>query len=110
MNTSSASMAPACQAAGGCRRVPCFRIQLPVGPAHGRAALACGAHFGEVAHDLAAWARGRGLMAGQVTVLAIDPRRPGPPNAPEPGRPGVVVGSFPLLSPGGLTPWAAHRP
>jgi hypothetical protein len=111
MNTSSAWAVPGCQASAGCGRVPCFRIQLPAGPAAGRAALACGAHLGEVAHDLAAWARGRGLTAGQITVLAIDPvRRPGPPNGAEPGRPGVVVGSFPLLSPGGLAPWAAYRP
>jgi hypothetical protein len=110
MNTSSAWAAPSCQASGGCGRVPCFRIQLPAGSAPGRAVLACGAHLGEVAHDLAAWARGRGLTAGRITVVAIDPRRPGLPNGAEPGRPGVVVGSFPLFSPGGRAPWAAYRP
>src|ERR1700710_1297635 len=84
MNTTSAWTSPACQGGGGCRRSSCFRIQLPGGRARGRSALACGAHLGEVARDLAAWARGRGLTTGQVTVLAIDPRRPGLPGIQEP--------------------------
>ena len=115
MNTTSAWTPPACQAGGGCRRAPCFRLQLPWERARGRAALACGAHLGEVARDLAAWARGRGLTAGQVTVLAIDPRRPGP-GGQEPGPPGIVVGSFPLINPAGpagpgsLGPLAVYRP
>jgi hypothetical protein len=105
----------ACQAGSGCRRYPCFRIQLPGGRARGRSALACGAHLGEVARDLAAWARGRGFIAGQVTVLAIDPRRPGLPGLPElgaqePSRPGIVVGSFPLVNPGGRGPLPGWRP
>ena len=115
MNTTSAWTPPACQAGGGCRRAPCFRLQLPRGRARGRAALACGAHLGEVARDLAAWARGRGLTAGQVTVLAIDPRRPpwpgGPlPGGPEPAPRGIVVGSFSLVNPGGPGPLGAYRP
>jgi hypothetical protein len=104
MERSSAWTAPACQAGGGCPRVPCFRIQVPAGRVSGRQALACGAHLGEVARDLAAWAHGRGLTAGQLTVLAIDPRRPVPSNSPDRGRPGVVVGSFPLVGPAELSP------
>jgi hypothetical protein len=117
MNTSLAQTLtlPACQAGSGCRRSPCFRIQLPGGQARGRSALACGTHLGEVARDLAAWARGRGFIAGQVTVLAIDPRRPGLPGLPElgaqePSRPGIVVGSFPLVNPGGRGPLPGWRP
>ena len=104
METSSAWTAPACQASRGCARVPCFRIQVPAGRVSGRHALACGAHLGEVARDLAAWARGRGLTAGQLTVLAIDPRRPMPSDSPDRGRPGVVVGSFPLIGAAELSP------
>src|ERR1700742_1795545 len=98
METSSAWTAPACQANGGCPRgpgfpvpgpagprVPCFRIQVPAGRVSGRQALACGAHLGEVARDLAAWAHGRGLTAGQLTVLAIDPRRPVLSDSPDRG-------------------------
>ena len=110
MNTSSAWTAPPCQASGGCSRAPCFRIQAPPGRLSGRAALACGTHLGEVARDLAAWARGRGLTAGRITVLAIDPRRPGPPNSPDTRRPGVVVGSFPLVNPVGRPPRTVYRP
>ena len=115
MNTTPAWTPSACQAGGGCRRPPCFRLQLPRARARGRSALACGVHLGEVARDLAAWARGRGLTTGQVTVLAIDPRRPVWPAAPLPGVPepaprGIVVGSFSLVNPGGLGPLAAFRP
>jgi hypothetical protein len=105
----------ACQAGGDCRRPPCFRLQLAGGRARGRSTLACGIHLGEVARDLAAWAQGRGLTTGQVTVLAIDPRRPtwpgGPvPGVPEPAPRGIVVGSFPLVNPGGLGPLTVYRP
>jgi hypothetical protein len=115
MNTTPAWTPSACQAGGGCRRPPCFRLQLPGARARGRSALACGVHLGEVARDLTAWARGRGLTTGQVTVLAIDLRRPVWPAAPLPGVPepaprGIVVGSFSLVNPGGLGPLAAFRP
>ncbi|HEY1672396.1 MAG TPA: hypothetical protein VGG50_06740 [Streptosporangiaceae bacterium] len=106
----SALTLPACQAGSGCRRSPCLRIQLPGGQSRGRSALACGAHLGEVARDLAAWARGHGFIAGQVTVLAIDPRGPGAPGGQEPGRPGIVVGSFPLVNPGGPAGQAGRGP
>jgi hypothetical protein len=115
MHTTSAWTPSACQAGGGCRRPPCFRLQLAGGRARGRSAPACGVHLGEVARDLAAWARGRGLTTGQVTVLAIDPRRPVWPGVPLPGVPepaprGIVVGSFSLVNPGGLGPLAGYRP
>jgi hypothetical protein len=118
MNLVPASTPSACQAGGGCRRPPCFRLQLAGGRARGRSALACGVHLGEVARDLAAWARGRGLTVGQVTVLAIDPRRPVwpgglVPGVPEPAPRGIVVGSFSLVNPagpGGLGPLVAYRP
>ena len=68
--------------------MPCFQVQLEAArPRHShRQANACAYHVADVVQALRAWAGERGLMGGQLTILAIEPaaggRQPGGSGAP----------------------------
>ena len=72
-----------CDADPRCTHVPCFQVQLEAArPRHSRRqANACAYHVADVIQALRAWAGERGLMGGQLTILAIEPaaggRQPG---------------------------------
>jgi hypothetical protein len=90
-----------CDAGTRCGHPPCFQIRLEA--ARPRLANACAYHVADVIQALRAWARERGLVGGQLTILAIEPagggRQPGgaePPGRPElPGFPFITI---PLIS------------
>ena len=58
-----------------CVHVPCFQVQLEASRpqrAH-RQSNACAYHVAEIIQALRAWAGKRGLVDGQLTILAIEP-------------------------------------
>jgi hypothetical protein len=72
-----------CDADAHCAHVPCFQVQLEASrpeQAH-RQSNACAYHVADVIQALGAWAQERGLVDGQLTILAIEPaaggRQPG---------------------------------
>jgi hypothetical protein len=74
-----------CDADPQCVHVPCFQVQLEASRpqrAH-RQSNACAYHVAEIIQALRAWAGNRGLVDGQLTVLAIElaagGRQPGGP-------------------------------
>ena len=63
-----------CDADPHCVHVPCFQVQLEASRpqrAH-RQSNACAYHVAEIIQALRAWAGNRGLVDGQLTVLAIE--------------------------------------
>jgi hypothetical protein len=76
-----------CDADPQCVHVPCCQVQLEVSRpqrAH-RQSNACAYHVAEIIQALRAWAGKRGLVDGQLTVLAIELAAGGP-------QPGGLVG------------------
>jgi hypothetical protein len=68
------ALSAACDADPRCRHAACFQVQLEAAPpeqAH-RQALACAYHVADVIEALRVWAREHDL-AGQLTILAIEP-------------------------------------
>ena len=82
----------ACDAGPPCVHVPCFQVQLEASRpqrAH-RQSNACAYHVAEIIQELRAWAGQRGLVDGQLTILAIElaaggrqPEGPLGPGAPD---------------------------
>jgi hypothetical protein len=77
-----------CDADPQCVHVPCFQVQLEASrpqSAH-RQSNACAYHVAEIIQALRAWAGKRGLVDGQLTILAIElaagGRQPGGPVGP----------------------------
>ena len=77
-----------CDADPHCLHVPCFQVQLEASRprrAH-RQSNACAYHVAEIIQALRAWAGNRGLVDGQLTILAIElaagGRQPGGPVGP----------------------------
>jgi len=77
-----------CDADPQCVHVPCFQVQLEASRpqrAH-RQSNACAYHVAEIIQALRAWAGNRGLVDGQLTILAIElaagGRQPGGPVGP----------------------------
>jgi hypothetical protein len=104
-----------CDADPQCVHVPCFQVQLEASRpqrAH-RQSNACAYHVAEIIQALRGWAGNRGLVDGQLTILAIElaagGRQPGGPEGP--GAPdrsdlhGFAFSTIPLtayrLDPGG---------
>jgi hypothetical protein len=85
--------AGSCDADPRCTHAPCFQVQLEAAePRHShRQANACAYHVADVVQALRAWAGERGLMGGQLTILAIEPAAGGR----QPGGPGVSAGPEP---------------
>ena len=94
-----------CDADPHCRHVPCFQVQLKAArPQHAhRQANACAYHVAEVIQALSAWAGERGLMGGQMTILAIEPaaggRQPGGSGASSSELRGFPFSTIPLDEP-----------
>ena len=88
--------ADTCDADPRCVHVPCFQVQLEASRpqrAH-RQSNACAYHVAEIIQALRAWAGKRGLVDGQLTILAIElaagGRQPGGPIGPgAPDRSGL---------------------
>jgi hypothetical protein len=104
-----------CDADARCTHAPCFQVQLEAAQprrSH-RQANACAYHVADVIQALRTWAGERGLMGGQLTILAIEPaaggRQPGSgtPGHPEPG--GFPFTTIPLLSAQGREPERQSR-
>lgn len=79
----------ACQAEPGCQHPPCFDMRLEPTADNPRGAArtpVCAHHLGEMARDLAAWARDHGLAHAHVTVFAVERQPVISPGAP-PGTP-----------------------
>jgi hypothetical protein len=77
-----------CDADPQCVHVPCFQVQLEASRpqrAH-RQSNACAYHVAEIIQALRGWAGNRGLVDGQLTILAIElaagGRQPGGPEGP----------------------------
>jgi hypothetical protein len=71
-----------CQADTACHRPPCFQARLDAACGASRAPIrrraeACASHLGTMVTALAAWARDHDLTDGDLTILAIEPARPG---------------------------------
>ena len=97
-----------CDAGPPCVHVPCFQVQLEASRpqrAH-RQSNACAYHVAEIIQALRAWAGKRGLVDGQLTILAIGPatggRQPGGPAGPDipdrPDRHGFAFSTIPLTA------------
>jgi hypothetical protein len=104
-----------CDADPQCMHVSCFQVQLEASRpqrAH-RQSNACAYHVAEIIQALRAWAGKRGLVDGQLTILAIElaaggrqsggPAGPGAPDRSD--LPGFAFSTIPLtayrLDPGG---------
>jgi hypothetical protein len=94
-----------CDADPRCTHVPCFQVQLEAArPRRSRRlANACAYHVADVVQALRAWAGDRGLMGGQLTILAIEPaaggRQPGGSGAPgDPEPRGFPFTTIPLIT------------
>ncbi len=64
-----------CDADPHCAHVPCFQVQLEASrprKAH-RQSNACAYHVADIIEAQRAWAAGRGLVDGELTILAIEP-------------------------------------
>jgi hypothetical protein len=99
-----------CDADTDCRHAPCFQVQLEA--ARPRQANACAYHVAEVIEALRAWAGERGVVGGQLTILAIEPaaggRQPGGSAAPHgAGLHGFPFTTIPLASAQRIEPGAA---
>jgi hypothetical protein len=103
-----------CDASPDCRHASCFQVQLEAD--RPRQANACAYHVAEVIETLRTWAGERGIIGGQLTILAIEPaaggRQPGGPGAPDDARlRGFPFTTIPLLAASGREPGAAsHQP
>jgi hypothetical protein len=94
-----------CDADPRCTHVPCFQVQLEEARPRSsrRQANACAYHVADVIQALRAWAGERGLMGGQLTILAIEPaaggRQPGGSGAlGDPQLRGFPFSTIPLIS------------
>ena len=108
--TAADDRAPAgtCDADPHCAHVPCFQVQLEASRpqrAH-RQSNACAYHVAEIIQALRAWAGNRGLVDGQLTILAIElaaggpqPGEPVGPGAPDrSGLHGFAFSTIPLTA------------
>jgi hypothetical protein len=91
-----------CDADAKCLHAPCFQVQLDAsgrGQAH-RRVNACAYHITDVIQGLRAWARKRGVVDGELTILAIEPAAGGrEPNGPDhPDLRGFAFSTIPLSS------------
>jgi hypothetical protein len=94
-----------CAADPRCLHVPCFQVQLEVArprQAH-RQSNACAYHVADVIQALRAWAAKRGLVDGQLTILAIEPaaggRQPaGSDGTDRPDLRGFAFSTIPLTA------------
>jgi hypothetical protein len=79
-----------------------MRLEPVADSLHGAAGTpVCARHLGEVARDLAVWARDHGLAHGRVTVFAVE-RQPAssPGGPPEMARHGFAFSTIALGSEG----------
>lgn len=103
-----------CDADRDCRHAPCFQVQLEAD--RPRQANACAYHVAEVIEALRTWAGERGIVGGQLTILAIEPaaggRQRGGSGAPDgPGLRGFPFTTIPLITAQRLEPGAMpHQP
>ncbi len=105
-----------CDAERRCTHVPCFQVQLEAASprqSH-RQANACAYHVADVIQALRAWAGERGLMRGQLTILAIEPAAGGsqPGGSGSSGDPklrGFPFSTIPLVSAQRREPGPASR-